>query len=364
MRITGDEDEGKAELDNFINPEERYPVIATTSKLMTTGVDAQTCKLIVLDRRINSMTEFKQIIGRGSRINEDYNKHWFTILDCKKATELFADPNFDGEPVQVYQPTGGGSVVPEDEGGEAEPAPSGFGEESDEYVTEAGEDREPEPETPWENDDPSDTGDGWGPEDPGEGEPEPKHYVVDNVEVTVLAERVQYLDANGDLITESLKDYTRKRVREQYASLDDFLNRWDRADRKQAIIEELAEQGVFWDDLMQEVGKTLGEEPDPFDIICHIVYDQPPRSRKERAENVRKRNYFSQYGETARQVLDGLLEKYAEAGIEPIEDRKILNLDPFNRLGSPVELIQAFGGKEGYKQAVRELEDALYHQQA
>ena len=364
MRITGDEEEGKAELDNFINPEERYPVIATTSKLMTTGVDAQTCKLIVLDRRINSMTEFKQIIGRGSRINEDYNKHWFTILDCKKATELFADPNFDGEPVQVYQPKGGGSVVPEDEGGEAEPAPPGFGEEPDEYKTEDQENEEPEPETPWESDDPLGNDDGWGADGPGEGEPEPRRYVVDNVEVTVLAERVQYLDANGDLITESLKDYTRKRVKEQYASLDEFLKRWDRADRKQFIIQELAEQGVFWDDLMHEVGKTLGEEPDPFDVICHIVYDQPPRSRKERAENVRKRDYFSQYGKTARQVLDGLLEKYAEAGIEPIEDRKVLNLDPFNRLGSPVELIQAFGGKEGYEQAVRDLEDALYHQQA
>ena len=364
MRITGDEAEGKAELDNFINPEERYPVIATTSKLMTTGVDAQTCKLIVLDRRINSMTEFKQIIGRGSRINEDYNKHWFTILDFKKATELFADPNFDGEPVQVYQPMGEGSVVPEDEGGEAEPATSGFGEEPDEYVTEAGEDGEPEPETPWESDDPLGHDDGWGPGDSGEGEPEPKRYVVDNVEVAVLAERVQYLDANGDLITERLQDYTRKRVKEQYASLDEFLKRWDRADRKQAIIEELAEQGVFWDDLMEEVGKTLGEEPDPFDVICHIVYDQPPHSRKERAETVRKRNYFSQYGETARQVLDGLLEKYAEVGIEPIEDPKVLKLDPLNRLGSPMELIQAFGNKEGYEQAVRELEDALYHQQA
>ncbi|KPV40325.1 restriction endonuclease [Thiohalorhabdus denitrificans] len=364
MRITGDEDEGKAELDNFINPEERYPVIATTSKLMTTGVDAQTCKLIVLDRRINSMTEFKQIIGRGTRINEDYNKHWFTILDFKKATELFADPDFDGEPVQVYRPKEGGSVLPGDEGGEAEPVPEGIGDDFGPYETGEEKGEGTEPETPWSSDDPAGPEAGWDTGGPGEGDPGPKRYVVDDVEVEVLAERVQYLDANGDLITESLKDYTRKRVKQQYASLDDFLKRWDRAGRKQAIIEELADQGVFWDDLIREVGDSLGEEPDPFDVICHIVYDQPPHSRKERAENVRKRDYFTEYGETARQVLDGLLEKYAEAGIEPIEDRKVLTLDPFNRLGSPMELIQAFGGKEGYEQAVRELEEALYHQQA
>ncbi|HKJ72009.1 MAG TPA: DEAD/DEAH box helicase family protein [Gammaproteobacteria bacterium] len=362
MRITGDEAEGKAELDNFINPEERYPVIATTSKLMTTGVDAQTCKLIALDRRINSMTEFKQIIGRGSRINEDYNKHWFTILDFKKATELFADPNFDGEPVQVYQPKPGGPTAPEGEGGGEGESEPGVGEGHGEYENE-GEEGE-EPETPWGTDDPTGVGVGEDTGGPGEGEPEPKRYVVDDVEVAVIAERVQYLDANGDLITESLKDYTRKRVKEQYASLDEFLKRWERADRKQAIIEELAEQGVFWDDLMQEVGDSLGAEPDPFDVICHIVYDQPPRSRKERADNVRKQDYFSQYGETARQVLDGLLEKYTDAGIQPIEDRKVLNLDPFNRLGSPMELIKAFGGKEAYEQAVSELEDALYHQQS
>ncbi|WP_435105706.1 EcoAI/FtnUII family type I restriction enzme subunit R [Arhodomonas sp. AD133] len=363
MRITGDEAEGKAELDNFINPEERYPVIATTSKLMTTGVDAQTCKLIVLDRRINSMTEFKQIIGRGSRINEDYNKHWFTILDFKKATELFADPNFDGEPVQVYEPKPDEPVSPDDPAADETMDPPGVGDERGAYDSGPGV-PEDEPDTPWDADD------AWGPWSdldtggPGEGESGPKRYVVDDVEVEILAERVQYLDANGDLITESLKDYTRKRVKEQYASLDEFLKRWDRADRKQAIIEELAEQGVFWDDLIQEVGNALGEEPDPFDVICHIVYDQPPLSRKERAANVRKQNYFSQYGETARQVLDALLEKYTDAGIEPIEDPKVLNLDPLSRLGSPMELIKAFGGKKGYEQAVRELEDALYDQEA
>jgi len=362
MRITGDEPEGKAQLDNFINPEERYPVIATTSKLMTTGVDAQTCKVIVLDRRINSMTEFKQIIGRGSRINEDYNKHWFTILDFKKATELFADPNFDGDPVQVYQPPADGPVVPDDET-EYEPQEPGVADPGGSYVTE-GSEEELEPETSWGNDDLSGPGAGVDEGGSGGGAGESKRYVVDDVEVTVLAERVQYLDANGDLITESLKDYTRKRVKEQYQSLDDFLRYWDGAERKQAIIDELAEQGVFWDDLMREVGDALGEAPDPFDVICHIVYDQPPRSRRQRADNVRQQDYFSQYGDTARQVLDGLLDKYTDAGIESIEDRKVLTLEPFSRIGSATELIKAFGGKQGYQQAVRELEDALYHQSA
>ncbi len=363
MRITGDEPEGKAQLDNFINPEERYPVIATTSKLMTTGVDAQTCKVIVLDRRINSMTEFKQIIGRGSRINEDYNKHWFTILDFKKATELFADPNFDGDPVQIYQPGPDGPVAPDDETGEVDPDDPAVAEPAGDYTAE-GDDAALDPDTEWITDDPTGPGPAGGDDGSEGGEGGPRRYVVDDVEVTVLAERVQYLDANGDLITESLKDYTRKRVKEQYESLDDFLRHWVGADRKKAIIDALAEQGVFWDDLMREVGDALGEAPDPFDVICHIVYDQPPRSRRERADNVRRQNYFDAYGDTARRVLDGLLDKYTDAGVESIEDRKILNLEPFSRIGSPTELIKAFGGKQGYERAVRELEDALYHQSA
>ena len=356
MRITGDEKEGKAQLDNFINPEERYPVVATTSRLMTTGVDAQTCKLIVLDRTINSMTEFKQIIGRGTRINEDYNKHWFTIMDFRKATELFADPNFDGEPVQVYQPGPDDPVSPgegegDDEGG-TQPWPIGDGD--------GGEDDGLPEEPEWGSDDPEGPG-GYG---GGAGGPEPTRYVVDDVEVTVSAERIQYLDSEGKLITESLKDYTRKRVREQFSSLDDFLRHWKGADRKKAIIDELADRGIFWEDLIREVGKTLGDDPDPFDVICHVVYDQPPLSRRERAARVRKQDYFTEYGESARRVLDGLLDKYADVGIEPIEDRQVLNVDPLSRMGTVSELMQAFGGKKEYEQAVRELEDALYEQQA
>jgi type I restriction enzyme R subunit len=348
MRITGDEQEGKAELDNFINPEERYPVIATTSKLMTTGVDAQTCKLIVLDQRIQSMTEFKQIIGRGTRINDDYNKHWFTILDFKKATELFADPDFDGDPVKVYTPGSDDPVNPDDENAipEDEQPEAGCGEEPEGY--------EVGPDSGWETDDPGgETGGS------GEGGGRTKYY-VDNVEVSVIAERVQYLGPDGKLITESLKDFTRKKVKEQYATLDDFLRRWNEAERKQAIIDELAEQGVIWDDLTRDVGKKLGEEPDPFDVICHIVYDQPPLSRKERAEQVRRHDYFSKYEGATREVMNALLDKYTNAGIEPIEKVSVLNTAPFSEMGSVIELVNAFGGKPGYTEAVKDLEDVLY----
>ncbi|MGN8160485.1 EcoAI/FtnUII family type I restriction enzme subunit R [Salinisphaera sp. RV14] len=348
MRITGDELEGKAELDNFINPEERYPVIATTSKLMTTGVDAQTCKLIVLDQRIQSMTEFKQIIGRGTRINDDFNKHWFTILDFKKATELFADPEFDGDPVKVYEPASGQSVVPDDEEEGAIPDTPAVPEDPEDYGAGA--------DGAWESDD---TAADWSPDGDGKGTGRTR-YVVDNVEVSVVAERVQYLGPDGKLITESLKDYTRKKVREQFTSLDDFLRRWNAAERKQAIVDELAENGVFWHDLSEDVRKKLGAEPDPFDVICHIVYDQPPLTRRERAEQVRKNDYFNRYEGASLAVLDALLTKYTDTGIEPMEDVKVLKLDPFNQMGSPIELINAFGGKNEYLAAVRDLEQELY----
>lgn len=330
MRITGDEAEGKAELDNFIDPESRYPVIATTSKLMTTGVDAQTCKLIVLDQRIQSMTEFKQIIGRGTRINEDFDKYWFTIMDFKKATELFADPDFDGDPVQIFEPGGDEPPVPPEEEpgipGEEEPLPP------------------PEPPLPLDEPD----------------EPRIKYVIGGDVAVYVVAERVQYYGPDGKLITESLKDYTRRAVRKEYASLDDFLRRWTSTDKKQVLLEELATQGVLLEALAEEVGKKLGKDCDPFDLICHVAFDQPPLSRRERAEQVRKRDYFTQYGEQARKVLEILLDKYADTGIESIEDIKILTLDPFTKLGTPPELVGSFGGKANYLSALKELENALY----
>jgi len=332
MRITGDNEEGKLEVDNFIDPESRYPVIATTSRLLTTGVDAQTCKVIVLDRIIRSMTEFKQIIGRGTRINEDFNKFFFTILDFKKATELFSDPDFDGEPVQIYEPGPNDSVIPPDE------------KEPDETYPTAG---------------PQDMGESSGPGDDSPPEPQPGRrvkYVVDDVEVTVIAERVQYYGKDGKLITESLKDYTRKAVRKSYASLDQFLKRWNEADRKQAIIEELEEAGVLFDPLAEAVGKDFG----PFDLICHVAFDRPPLTRKERAEQVRKRDYFAKYGDEARAVLNALLDKYADEGIENIESMNVLRLQPLNAHGTPVEIINRFGGKDQYQQALLELEAHLY----
>jgi len=336
MRITGDEIEGKAELDNFINPEERYPVIATTSKLMTTGVDAQTCKLVVLDQHIKSMTEFKQMIGRGTRINEDNGKFWFTIMDFKKATELFADPAFDGEPVIIYEPKGDEPPVPPEN-------------DPDEVVS--GEDGKPISQGG------TDTGTTTaGPGEGGKPSPGRVKYVLGDVTVYVVAERVQYYGQEGKLITESLKDYTRQTVRKDYSSLDDFLRRWDKTERKAAILRELEEHGVLLEPLAEEVGKHF----DAFDLICHVAFDQPPLTRRERADNVKKRNYFAKYGEQARKVLETLLEKYADTGIENIEDIKILTLDPFKNMGTASELVSAFGGKHGYTIALHELEKNLY----
>ena len=336
MRITGDEQEGKAELDNFINPEERYPVIATTSKLMTTGVDAQTCKLVVLDQHIKSMTEFKQMIGRGTRINEDYDKYWFTIMDFKKATELFADKDFDGEPVMIYEPKVDESPVPPDD------------------LPEITLDENGNPillDTDLEGD--------FTPPDISIGdEPGAKRvkYVLGDVTVYVVSERVQYYGPEGKLITESIKDYTRQTVRKDYASLDEFLRSWNKADRKAAILHTLEQHGLLLEALAEEVGKDF----DAFDLICHVAFDQPPLTRRERAEQVKKRNYFAKYGEQARKVLEALVEKYADTGVKNIEDIKILTLDPFKNMGSASELVSAFGGKQGYLEALQELEQNLY----
>jgi len=335
MRITGDNPEGKAELDNFIDPESRYPVIVTTSKLMSTGVDAQTCKLIVLDQRIQAMTEFKQIIGRGTRINEDFDKFYFTIMDFKKATELFADPDFDGDPVQIYAPGPDDPPVPpdDDDGGTG-----GDGPNID----------PPLPDVDIDGDD-----DGTTPPPPGPGRTK---YVVDDVPVWVVAERVQYYGKDGKLITESLKDYTRKAVCAEYASLAAFLKHWTEAEKKRAVIEELESQGVLFEPLADEVGKDFG----PFDLICHVAFGQPPLTRRERAQNVRKRNYFTKYGDQARRVLETLLDKYANQGIASIESMEVLRVQPLDELGTPMEIIQSFGGKDEYVKALRELEEELF----
>jgi type I restriction enzyme R subunit len=318
MQITGDNDEGKAQLDNFIDPRSQYPTLVTTSELLTTGVDAKTCKLIVLDQRIQSMTKFKQIIGRGTRLDERYGKQFFTIMDFKQATKLFADPDFDGEPVQIYEPKPDKPIVPPDP-----PEPGGAGDDG---------------------------------EDESEPCPRPEKYVVTDAEVGVAVVREMHYGKDGQLVTESIRDYTRTTVSQEYASLDEFLRKWNAADKKQAIIQELEEQGLLLDALEQEVGKDY----DAFDLICHVVFDQPPLTRRERANNVRKRDYFSRYGEQARQVLENLLEKYADEGIEDIEDLNVLKVAPFTEIGTPVEIIQAFGGRDSYLDALQRLSVELY----
>jgi len=345
MKITGDDEIGKAQLDNFINPKKAYPVIATTSELMTTGVDAKTCKLVVLDQNIQSMTKFKQIIGRGTRIDERYGKLWFTILDFKKATELFADERFDGIPEKVMDTTPEDIADPESD---FEEKLEEISEHDDEQVT--GVDEPPAP--PYQVTDTDDVG-----PLPEEDEKKIRKFHVNGVAVGGIAQRVQYYDADGKLVTESFKDYTRKTLLKEYASLDDFTRKWQDADRKEAIIHELEQQGIIWEVLAEEVGKDL----DPFDMLCHVVYGQPPLTRKERAENVRKRNYFTKYSEAAQAVLDNLLDKYADAGVQEIESIQVLKLKPFDSMGTLPEIIKTgFGDRNGYNQALSELENEIY----
>ncbi|UWU20941.1 DEAD/DEAH box helicase family protein [Rhizobium sp. CB3060] len=318
MRITGDSVEGKAQLDNFIDPEQPYPVIATTSQLLTTGIDAKTCKLIVLDRTITSMTMFKQIIGRGTRIDEDNNKYFFTIMDFKKATELFRDDDFDGPPIVVYDP--------DDNGGDPVP-----------------------PDPP---DDPGDDDD----DDDARGTTK---IVVSGVPARIIAERIEYVGADGKLITESYREFARKAITTEFRSLDEFVSRWNAADRKHAIIDVLEEHGIILANLHDEVGR----EVEDFDLLAHIAYDMPPLTRRERADNVKKRNYFTRYGDQARAVLEALLDKYADEGIATIEDTKVLRLKPFDGIGTPIEIIKgAFGGKAAYEAALRDLEAQIYGQ--
>jgi len=338
MQITGDNDEGKRELDNFTDPEERYPVIATTSELMTTGIDAQTCKVIVLDSNIASMTKFKQIIGRGTRIMEDFGKMYFTIIDFRNATDLFADKDFDGEPIRVKpvpEDTDLTGIVDEEEHTSSPVIDVETGEEIEMKPPEI---RYPEVK------------------DPG-GVHEPRHKVyVNGVDVSILISRELYFDQHGKPITISLKDYSREIIKGKYASLDDFLSKWNHADKKEALIKELEEQGVMVDALEEAVNR----EVDLFDLICHVAYDQPPLTRKERANNVKKRKYFTKYGEQARKVLETLLDKYADEGITNIENIEVLRVQPFDNFGSPTEIIQVFGNKENYFKTIKDLEEELY----
>ncbi|MGY6588486.1 MAG: EcoAI/FtnUII family type I restriction enzme subunit R [Wenzhouxiangella sp.] len=336
MRITGNDPEGQAQLGNFIDPESKWPVLVTTSRLLSTGVDAQTCRLIVLDREVGSMTEFKQIVGRGTRVHEDTGKFYFTLLDFRGASSHFADPDFDGEPVQIYQPEEGDPVDPPD-------------------VPPTDPDGESVPETP--GDDETII---VNPEPPGpRPEPRPKVY-VDGVSAQIIAERIEYLDANGKLVTESLRDFTKKALRKRFASLDDFLRRWNAAERKQALLEELEQEGLPLDPILAELGKDM----DAFDLICHVAFDAKPLTRRERAENVRKRDVFARYGDQARAVLDALLGKYADEGIMNLDNTNVLRIPPLDQIGTPLELLRAFGGRPQFERAVHELQTELYKETA
>jgi type I restriction enzyme, R subunit len=323
MRITGDNAEGKAQLDNFIDEESLYPTIVTTSKLMTTGVDCKTCKLIVLDNIFgeHGMTEFKQIIGRGTRLKPEYGKEYFTIMDFRNASRMFADPDFDGEPVQIYEPGEDDDIVP--------------------------------PNPPGGNGDGEDDNDDW--DGDGDGEKKKKFYVAD-AGVQVLNERVMYYDKDGKLITESLKDYSKKTILQEYATLDDFIKKWNSEDRKQAVIDELKERGVLLEALKEEVGQDFDE----FDLITHIAFDMKPLTRSERAKKARKEDYLSKYSGVAREVLEAIIDKYQDEGRFEFEDVKILKFKPFDQFGNPMKIAKEFGGKNKYIQAMKELEKNLY----
>lgn len=317
MRITGDDSYGKKQLDNFIDVDEPYPCVVTTSEMLSTGVDCKTCGLIVIDKEIGSMTEFKQIVGRGTRLRIDKGKWHFEILDFRNATQLFKDPEFDGDP------------DPKDNDGDKKGGKGGSG--------------------------------GGKGGDGGNGKTSDGHrkYIVDGHDIQITHEKVSYLGADGHtLVTESLTDFTRKSILGKYATLDDFINNWNEADRKKVIVDELKEYNVLID-AVREANPQLAEA-DIFDIICHVAFDRKPITRRERANNVKKRDYLSKYQGLARQVLETLLDKYADNGIIELENENVLELPPFNQIGTPVKIIKLFGGIKGYMNALAELKTELY----
>lgn len=332
MRITGDNEEGKLEIENFINPEQRYPTIATTSRLLSTGVDTKTVKLIVLDAPINSMTEFKQIIGRGTRVEEQFNKYYFTIMDFRGATRLFADPDFDGEAVEVYERNN--LEDPEiDKQIEAETISEAEVKEINprEQILIDGTDVSQKPK---------------------------RIRIRDGVEFFPIHRTVQYIDPEtGKLTTESLRDFSKKAVLATYKDLDSFLARWREAERKDIIINELSERGVVFSELREEAGKDL----DIFDLIVHVAYGKKPLTRSERINNLRQNDYFAKYEGAAREIINCLIAKYAEEGITAIDGIEDLQVSPFTEYGTPIEIVnEIFGGREAYMQVVKEIESALY----
>ena len=311
-RIVGEDKEGKKQLDNFISVDEPYPVIVTTSELLSTGVDCKTCGLIVIDKEIGSMTEFKQIIGRGTRLRKDKGKWHLEILDFRNATAKFKDPEFDGEPIPKQTSQNSKQYPPIDGGGEG----TGVHEE---HVK----------------------------------------YVVNGQNVHIAHEIVSVLGEDGKTMkTESVQTFARNQIRQRFESLDKFIQTWSEADRKQAVLDELKEYSILID-AVREKNEAL-KEADIFDIICHVAFDQPPLTRRERANNVKKRNYFGKYQGKAREVLEALLDKYAENGILDFERANILEIPPFNKIGKPTKIIKLFGGPAGFEKAIKELEEQIY----
>lgn len=316
MRITGDNDEGKKQLDYFIDNDSVYPTIVTTSKLMTTGVNCQTCKNIVLDNIFgeNGLTEFKQIIGRGTRIKEDYDKMYFTILDFRNATRLFADPAFNGPEIQ-----------------------------SEDYDPENYKGKK---KVIIDNPDPKEV-------EPKEGK---KKVYINDVEVMLLSERVQYYDKDGKLVTESLVDFTRKNLLQNFASLDDFLTLWTSDEKRSTIIEELENKGIF----IEELRKMYPADVDDFDLICDIAYGIKPLTKSERAKRTKVDEVLTAYSDKCKEILQILLDKYSNDEIDELADSKILKLPEFNEYGNPMKIASLFGGLNGYLNAVHQVQNALY----
>lgn len=313
VRITGSDDYGKSKLDYFISVASKYPVIATTSELLSTGSDCKMTKLIVLDKNINSMTQFKQIIGRGTRVREDQGKLSFTVMDFRGVARLFADPDWDGpvEQVDDFQP-GKGPKVP----------------------------------TP--------------PTKPPTEKPPINYVDASGAPVRLIQETVSVYDVNGKLLRqENIIDYTRRNIRGSYAELSDFIRKWSETEKKEAIRDELRAHGI---DLEQMKKDEHMEDVDDFDFITHVAYDQKPLTRKERADNVKKRDFLHRFSGVAREVIEALLDKYAQDGVREIEKTEVLKLDPFCRLGNPARIAKLFGGKDGYKKTIRELENELYRE--
>lgn len=309
MRITGDDNVGKKQLDNFIDVDQPYPTVVTTSELLATGVDCKTCGLIVIDKEIGSMTEFKQIIGRGTRLRTDKGKWHLEILDFRNATAKFKDPKFDGDPEPPQGKNGKPYTIPE--------GPSSV-----------------------------------------VSEPHVK-YLVEGEQIAITTEIVSILGEDGKTMrTESITDFTRKQIRKRYATLNDFVKNWTEAERKKAIVDELKDYSVLVD-AVREKNPALAHA-DIFDVICHVAFDQPPVTRRERANNVKKRNYFAKYEGKAREVLEALLDKYADYGILNLEDSNILDNAPFNKIGKPQKIVKLFGGLDKFEQALKELENEIY----